>query len=89
MLALLLCKRGGFDVVVVEKGPDHNVFKTHDPSRSYTIDVTGKGLIALHAADVMGEMKNELIAFRGIRILFKKDELFSGLSLLRNACLIL
>lgn len=78
LLALLLTKRGGFDIVIVERGPDHETVAPFDPTRSYTIDVTGKGLLALEAAGVMSEMRADLLAFRGIRILFRKDELFEG-----------
>jgi len=63
----LALARRGIDITIVEKGRNHLEAATYNPSRSYTIDITGHGK---KAADHVGATKRfdqELIRFRGLK----------------------
>ena len=75
VLALLLSKRK-YKVTIVDRSTDHSHSASFDPSRSYTIDITGKGLLALAAAGVKEDLAAELLPFRGIRLFGTLDEPF-------------
>ena len=43
-LACALAREGGYAIDLFERGDDHFQAATYNPSRSYTIDITGHGL---------------------------------------------
>ena len=63
----LALARRGIDITIVEKGGNHLEAATYNPSRSYTIDITGHGK---KAADHVGATKRfdqALIRFCGLK----------------------
>ncbi len=72
LLAILLAEH--HEVLMVEK---EATVESFDPNKSYTIDITGKGMLALNSVSgLLDTFREKLLAFRGIRVLFRKDEPF-------------
>ena len=70
VLAATLAKRpNAFSVKVFEQSADHKGAATYDPNRSYTIDITGHGALAVKALDAVELFDEKLIEFKGLRIL--------------------
>ncbi len=70
-IALALAKRENVQVSVFEKAADHRDIPSFNPLRSYTIDITGHGARAVEYLNLKTRFNNDLILFKGIRILFK------------------
>ena len=68
VLALALSKRENVYVTVFEKSSDHKNIPTFNPSRSYTIDITGHGEKAIKSLNVQERFNKNLIKFKGIKI---------------------
>ncbi len=67
-LALALSKRENTFITVFEKAPDHRNIPSFNPSRSYTIDITGHGARAVKYLKMVDRFNTDLIKFKGIRI---------------------
>lgn len=79
-LALGIARRGfSGGVVVYDQAEDHETAPRYNPDRSYTIDITGHGARALDYLGVVHRFDEQLIKFRGIRILpLGKEEPWTG-----------
>ena len=80
VLAATLAKRStAFSVKVFEQGADHRAAASYDPNRSYTIDITGHGALAVKALGAVQIFDEKLIKFTGLRILCTgEDNWFDG-----------
>lgn len=80
VLAATLAKRSkAFSVKVFEQGADHRAAASYDPNRSYTIDITGHGALAVKALGAVEIFDETLIKFTGLRILCTgEDNWFDG-----------
>jgi 2-polyprenyl-6-methoxyphenol hydroxylase-like FAD-dependent oxidoreductase len=67
-LACALAQEGGYSIHLFERDQDHFEIATYNPSRSYTIDITGHGLNAARRIDITDRFDNELIGFKGIKM---------------------
>lgn len=66
-LACALACEGGYAIDLFERGDDHFLAATYNPSRSYTIDITGHGLNAARKIGIAERFDGELIPFKGIK----------------------
>lgn len=80
VLAATLAKRStAFSVKVFEQGADHKAAASYDPNRSYTIDITGHGALAVKALGAVEIFDEKLIKFTGLRVLVTgEDKWFDG-----------
>ncbi|KAF0709239.1 hypothetical protein As57867_006020, partial [Aphanomyces stellatus] len=65
-------------VSIFDRADDHSLAPTFNPSRSYTIDITGHGAKALRYINATDRFDRELIKFKGMKLQFvpgnAKDE---------------
>ena len=79
LAATLAKKSSAFSVKVFEQGADHKAAASYDPNRSYTIDITGHGALAVEALGATELFDEKLIKFKGLRILITgEDHWFDG-----------
>jgi 2-polyprenyl-6-methoxyphenol hydroxylase-like FAD-dependent oxidoreductase len=69
-LALGLQRRSDIEIHIYEKGDNHLLASTFNPSKSYSIDITGHGAKAIRAVDAKERFDKELIKFKGIKMTF-------------------
>ena len=69
-LALCLSNHVNINITIFEKDEDHRIKSTFNPSRSYTIDITGHGSKVIHYLKMNEKFDQCLFKFKGVRIPF-------------------
>jgi len=69
-LALALQRRSDIEIHIYEKGDNHLLASSFNPSKSYSIDITGHGAKAIRAVDAKERFNKELLKFKGIKLTF-------------------
>ena len=70
-LALALQRRSNnIEIHIYEKGDNHLLAPTFNPTKSYSIDITGHGAKAIRAVNATERFNKELMKFKGIKMTF-------------------
>jgi len=69
-LALALQRQSDIEIHIYEKGDNHHLASTFNPTKSYSIDITGHGAKAIRAVDAKERFNKELIKFKGMKMTF-------------------
>jgi len=69
-LALALQRRSDIEIHIYEKGDNHHIASTFNPSKSYSIDITGHGAKAIRSVNAKERFNKELMKFKGVNLTY-------------------